>query len=89
MDEKLSVQNQKIEGRFAAQNLALGKLFSGIERRIDKLEERFLSRLDHFTTTLDKFLKRFTDIEEEFVFMKDDPKRVKAVLREKLAVSLD
>jgi len=28
-------------------------------------------------------------MEEEFVFMKEDLKRVKAVLREKLGVSLD
>jgi hypothetical protein len=48
-----------------------------------------MSRLDQLITTLDKFLKRLTDIEEEFVFMKGDLKRVKAVLREKLGVSLD
>jgi hypothetical protein len=38
---------------------------------------------------IDKFLKRISDIEEEFVFMKEDLKRVKAVLREELGVSLD
>jgi len=35
------------------------------------------------TKTIDKFLQRLTDIEEEFTFMKEDLKRVKAVLREK------
>jgi hypothetical protein len=45
--------------------------------------------LDELTRTIDKFLKRLTDIEEEFTFMKEDLKRVKAVLREKLGVSLD
>jgi hypothetical protein len=43
VDEKLSAQHQKIEGRFAAQNLALAKRFSAIEKRIDKLEERFMT----------------------------------------------
>jgi predicted Zn-dependent peptidase len=44
---------------------------------------------DNLTNTLDKFLKRLTDMEEEFTFMKEDLKRVKAVIREKLGVSLD
>jgi hypothetical protein len=46
-------------------------------------------RLDELTRTLDKFLKRLSDIEEEFTIMKTDLNRVKAVLREKLGVVLD
>jgi predicted Zn-dependent peptidase len=53
------------------------------------MEERFAKSLDNLTNTLDKFLKRLTDMEEEFTFMKEDLKRVKAVIREKLGVSLD
>ncbi len=52
-------------------------------------EGRFAKSLDELTKTIDKFLKRLTDIEEEFTFMKEDLKRVKAVLREKLGVALD
>src|SRR3989442_14227640 len=57
--------------------------------RLEKMEERFAKSLDELTKTLDKFLKRLSDIEVEFTFMKEDLKRVKAVLREKLGVSLD
>ena len=57
--------------------------------RLEKMEVRFAKSLDDLTKTLDKFLKRLTDIEEEFTFMKEDLKRVKAVIREKLGVSLD
>ena len=39
--------------------------------------------------TLDKFLKRLSDIEEEYTFMKADLNRVNAVLQEKLGVVLD
>ena len=53
------------------------------------MEQRFAKSLDELTKTLDKFLKRLSDIEEEFIFMKEDIRRVKAVLREKLGVSLD
>ena len=48
-----------------------------------------MQKLDELTTTLDKFLKRLTDVEDEFVFLKEDLRRVKAVIREELGVSLD
>ena len=48
-----------------------------------------MQKLNDLTTTLDKFLKRVTDVEQEFTFMKEDLKRVKAVIRDKLGVSLD
>jgi hypothetical protein len=72
---------------------AVGENLSAQERRfnirLEKMEERFANRLDELTKTLDKFLKRLSDIEEEFTFMKADLNRVKAVLREKLGVALD
>ncbi len=72
---------------------AVGEKLSAQERRgnirLEKMEERFAKRLDELTKTLDKFLKRLSDIEEEFIFMKADLNRVKAVLREKLGVVLD
>src|SRR6266704_5506917 len=68
---------------------AVGEKLSAQERRfnirLEKMEERFAKRLE-LTKTLDKFLKRLSDIEEEFTFMKADLNRVKAVLREKLGV---
>jgi hypothetical protein len=72
---------------------AVGEQLSAQERRsnirLEKMEQRFAKRLDELTKTLDKFLKRVSDIEEEFTFMKADLNRVKAVLREKLGVVLD
>lgn len=75
VDEKLAVQN--------------GKILSAVDKRLEKLEERWLEKFNKLTTTLDKFLKRMTDMEEEFTFMKNDVSRIKAVLREKLGVSID
>jgi len=65
------------------------RILAAVDRRLEKMEEHFAKSLDDLTKTLDKFLKRLTDIEEEFIFMKEDLKRVKAVIREKLGVSLD
>ena len=78
--------DQHLEERLVAQDI---RILAAVDRRLEKMEERFAESLDDLTKTLDKFLKRLTDIEEEFIFMKEDLKRVKAVIREKLGVSLD
>ena len=48
-----------------------------------------MQKLSGLTNMLEKFLQRMTDMEEEFVFMKHDVNRIKAVLREKLGVAID
>jgi len=85
VDARLSAQDKKFEARFDA----IDRRFDAVDKRFDKLEQRFLEKLNNLTNTLDHFLKRLTDTEEEFVFMKHDVNRIKAVLRGKLGVSLD
>jgi len=82
----LNTQDKRIEERFAAQNIAI---LTAVDKRLEKLEQRFIVKLNSLTNTLEHFLKRLTDTEEEFVFMKHDVDRIKAVLREKLGVVLD
>ena len=86
MDRRFASQDKRIEARFAAQNIAI---LTAVDKRLEKLEQRFIGKLNSLTNTLDHFLKRLTDTEEEFVFMKHDVNRIKAVLREKLGVVLD
>jgi len=64
-------------------------ILGAVDVKLTALEQSFTNKLNELTTTLDKFLKRVTDIDDEFTFMKEDLKRVKAVLREKLGVTLD
>ncbi len=64
---------------------AVDERFRGVNRRLARLEGQY----ERLLRTLNKFLKRITDLEGEFTFLKEDLKRVKAVLREKLGVSLD
>ena len=52
------------------------------------MEERWNRKFDKLTNTLDKFLKRMTDMEDEFTIMRNDLNRVKKVLKEKLGVEL-
>jgi hypothetical protein len=83
IDRRFDAQDKRIEERFAAQNIAI---LTAVDKRLEKLEQRFMEKLNSLTNTLDHFLKRLTDTEEEFVFMKHDVNRIKAVLREKLGV---
>src|SRR5713101_10081346 len=86
MDRRFDIQDKRIDERFAAQNIAI---LTAVDKRLEKMEQRFNEKLDRLTTTLDKFLKRMTDMEQEFTFMKNDVKRIKAVLREKLGVAIE
>ena len=82
-DERLAAQDQHIEARF----YAINRRFDAVDKRIE--EQRFMEKLNSLTSTLDHFLKRLTDTEQEFIFMKNDMKRIKAVLREKLGVAIE
>src|SRR5216683_1412727 len=86
IDRRFAAQDKRIEERFAAQNIAI---LTAVDKRLEKFENLFRDELSRPTNTLDKFIKRLTDTEEEFVFMKHDVNRIKAVLPEKLGVALD
>jgi hypothetical protein len=49
------------------------------------MEQRF----DQLITTLDKFLKRLTDLKDEFTIMKAEIRKIKEVLKEKLGVEIE
>jgi hypothetical protein len=86
LTNQTSVILKAMEEGFAAQHIALA---AAMDKRLEQMEKRFNEKLDRLTTTLDKFLKRMTDMEEEFTSMKNDVNRIKAVLREKLGVSIN
>lgn len=86
VDERLAAQNTHLGEELTAQEV---RILGAVDKRLEKLETRFMQKLNKLTTTLDKFLKRLTDFEEEFEFLKQDLKRLKTVIREKLGVSLD
>lgn len=78
VDEKLLKQQKYVDYRISV-----------LEKRLGKMEIRINQKIDRLTTTLDKFLKRLTDMEDEFELLKADLKRVKTIIREKLGVAID
>ena len=55
-----------------------------VEKKIDIID----FRIDKLIRTLDNFLKRMTDIEDEFTMMRNDINRIKKAIKEKLGVEL-
>jgi predicted nucleic acid-binding Zn-ribbon protein len=68
---------------------AVDEKVSGLEKKIAKLEIKMERRFDQLITTLDKFLKRLTDLEDEFTVMKAEIRKIKEVLKEKLGVEIE
>ena len=63
-------------------------ILSAVDEKLQKSEERINQKIEKLITTIDKFLKRLTDIEDEFEIMKMDINRLKKIVREKLKVDL-
>lgn len=64
------------------------RVVSDVNTKLEAMEERINRKIDRLVTTLDSFLKRMSDMEDEFTIMKHDLNRVKRVIREKLGVNL-
>jgi len=61
---------------------------STLEKRIGRLEIKMDQRFNQLINTLDKFLKKLSDLEDEFEAMKMDVNRLKKIVREKLGVDI-
>jgi len=85
VEKLLSQQTTVILSAVSEKNL---NLESSLKRDMERMEFRINQKIDKLTTTLDKFLKRMTDMEDEFEMMKNDINRMKRVIREKLGVEL-
>lgn len=78
VDERMDIKISASEARILA----------AVDKKLAALETRINQKFDKLITTLDKFLKRLTDIEDEFEMMKHDINRMKKVIKEKLGVNL-
>ena len=87
LDKKISILDKRlilVEKRLDI----VDKRFDAIDKRIDKLESNINQKFDRLMTTLDRFLKRLTDIEDEFKIMKADLNRLKKIVSDKLGIDI-
>lgn len=64
-------------------------ILGAVDEKLQQTEARVNQKIEKLTTSIDKFLKQTTDLDSEFTAMKEDIKRVKEVLRDRLGVALD
>lgn len=85
IDAKMDQKLLEMEARF---NQKLVSLEARFDEKIAKMEERMNQKFDKLTITLDNFLKRTLDNEDEMEIMKLDIIRLKKVIKEKIGVDL-
>ena len=85
VDEKIGKLGKSFKAGLAVTEV---RVVAGVDKKLVAMELRINQKFDKLTTTLDKFLKRLTDLEDEFEIMKKDFNRMKAILKEKLGVDL-
>ncbi len=75
-----------VDERLGLQEVAI---ISRMEKQFERSDRNFSIRLDRLMTTLDRFLKRLTDFEDEFEILKREVSRMKAAIRDKFGVTID
>ena len=85
LDEQTSVILSAVDEKLGTNKI---EIVSSIDQKLAKMETRMSQKFDKLITTLDRFLKRLTDIEDEFEMMKLDINRLKKIIKEKLGVNL-
>ena len=88
VDAKVGALGEKV-GKLESRFNVVDQETLDIKKRLDLMEMRINQKIDRLMTTLDKFLKKITDMEDEFTFMKAEIKRIKSILQEKLGVTMD
>ncbi|MBU2545378.1 hypothetical protein KKC65_02935 [Patescibacteria group bacterium] len=63
---------------------ALSEEIDGMKKKLADSELRINESINRLANTLDAFLKRMTDMEDEFEVMKYEVNKMKGILREKL-----
>src|SRR3989344_7797587 len=88
LDKKLPQYQAAIIEAVDEKFKAVAERFDVIEKKIDDMEIRFNQKLDALMTTLDNFLKRLTDWEQEFNILKYKVDLIKTTLKEKFDIDI-
>lgn len=91
MDEELKEKLNKIEASVEKIKIDVGinktNILVGFKEAKEE-QARIKARIDETYNAVDGFIKIVTKLEDEFTVIKEDLKRVKGVIKEKLGVDL-
>ena len=91
VDQRFTKVNKRLDGIESSFNSKLAvteiRIVADVDKKLVAMELRINQKFDKLTTTLDKFLKRLTDLEDEFEIMKHDISQLKKIIQEKLGVN--
>lgn len=92
--QKVDEQFQKVDERFQKVDERFQRMEGVFDAKLQIMEQHMDEKyakedsVQQLSRTLDNFLKRLTDREEEFTLLKADVAQIKAVLKEKLGVEI-
>ena len=94
VDERLTLVDHQMDGKFGVLEQQFDEKLTMMDHRMDeklmlmeqRMDEKYAkeSTLQNLMKTLDHFLKRLTDYEDEFRLLKADVDKIKQILKEKL-----
>jgi len=85
VDERLQKSEERVAKLLNSQTLVI---LSAVDEKLQRSEDRVNQKIEKLVMAIDRFLKKTTDLEDEFEIMKFDINQLKKVVREKLGVKL-
>ena len=81
--------DKKLDDKFKEYSQVLVVALDGaLEKRLQKTEERLEAKIGDVKTLIDGYIKAQEGFKQEFVVMKEEIKKIKDILKEKLGVEV-
>ena len=81
--------DKKLDDKFKEYSQVLVVALDGVlEKRLQKTEERLEAKIGDVKTLIDGYIKAQEGFKQEFVVMKEEIKKIKDILKEKLGVEV-
>lgn len=81
-----------LDKRFEQTDKKFDKMFKLMYQGFDTVDKRFLKlekKIDGLRISIDKFVTLYTRQEQEFTIIKEDIRKIKGIIKEKLGVDID
>ncbi|PIW75786.1 MAG: hypothetical protein CO002_00190 [Candidatus Portnoybacteria bacterium CG_4_8_14_3_um_filter_44_10] len=81
LDKRIEVLDKRMDG--------FDRRMDGLDKKIDRVHDDLLAEIRNLAITLEHFLKRLMDFEDEFVVVKARLGKIERILEEKLGVRVE